>query len=159
MADRQTEAERVNALSQNRVPRDAETRYTRPASWAPPDLLPNPHPQEGFTFRWVRVSTLGVADPTNVSRQFREGYEPVRAEDHPELFVATDPNSRFKGCVEVGGLLLCKVPTEVVRQRAQHYDNLTAQQQYSADNNYMREQDPRMPLFRERSSRTTFGNG
>ncbi len=154
-----TEAERVSALS--RLPRDSETRQaeTRPATWAPPDLLPSPTPQPGYVFRWVRVSNAGQHDATNASRQFREGYQPVRAEDHPELHLIMDPNSRFVGNVEVGGLLLCKVAEEVIKQRQAYYQNLTANQMASVDNNFMRESDGRMPLFKERSSSTTFGRG
>ena len=158
MVDRTTtEAERVAALS--RTPRDQDMRQPRPAAWSPPDLLPTPTPQEGYVFRWVRVATMGEADPTNVSRQFREGYQPVRAEDHPELQLVLDPNSRFKGNVEVGGLLLCKIPEETVRQREAYYGQMTARQMESVDNNFLRENDPRMPLFRERSSNTSFGRG
>jgi len=29
----------------------------------------------------------------------------------------------------------------------------------SVDNTYMRENDPRMPMFKERSSKVTFGTG
>jgi hypothetical protein len=155
----QTEAERVALLAQSRTPRDAEVRTPRPAQWSPPDLLPTPTLQEGWVFRWIRVSTLGEHDATNASRQFREGYVPVRGEDHPELQLVSDPNTRFKGNVEVGGLLLCKIPEETVRQRAAYYQNLTDQQIVSADNNFMRENDARMPLFRERSSSTSFGRG
>jgi hypothetical protein len=101
---------------------------------------------------------IGNADSTNVSRQFREGYVPVRAEDHPELMLEADQNSRFKGNVEVGGLLLCKIPTEVAQQRAAYYQNLAQQQMTSVDNNFMRENDPRMPLLApERTSRVSFG--
>jgi len=146
----------------DRTPRELETRdtQTRVASWAPPTLLPDPNPEAGYTFRWIRTSTLSNADNTNVSKQFREGYVPVRAEDHPELKLESDHNSRFKGSVEVGGLLLCKIPTEVAKQREAYYSKQAQQQMDAVDNSLMRENDPRMPLLRpERSSRVTFGRG
>jgi hypothetical protein len=146
----------------DRAPRELETRETefRPTSWAPPSILPDPKPEPGYVYRWIRTSMMNAADNTNVSRQFREGYVPVRAEDHPELMLVADSNSRFKGNVEVGGLLLCKIPEETVRQRAAYYANMAQQQMESVDNNLMRESDPRMPVLRpERSSRTTFGRG
>jgi hypothetical protein len=157
MADR-------NATSQpvERAPRQTESREAqiRPTSWAPPNLLPTPEPQDGFSFRWVRVSTLGQADATNVSSKFREGWTPVRADDHPELQLMTDPNSRFKGNVEVGGLLLCKIPAEVALQRDRYYSEMASRQMDSVDNNFMRENDPRMPLLKpERTTRVTFGSG
>jgi hypothetical protein len=146
----------------DRTPRDLETREheIRPTSWTPPSILPDPKPEPGYVYRWIRTSMMNVADNTNVSKQFREGYEPVRAEDHPELMLMADGNSRFKGNIEVGGLLLCKIREETVRQRAAYYGNMAQQQMESVDNNLMRESDPRMPVLRpERSSRTTFGRG
>jgi hypothetical protein len=103
---------------------------------------------------------MNSADNTNVSRQLREGYVPVRAEDHPELMLTADDNGRFKGNIEVGGLLLCKIPEEVARQRANYYAGIAQQQMESVDNNLMRDSDPRMPVLRpERTSKTEFGRG
>ena len=146
----------------DRTPRDHMSREhtIRPTSWKPPSLLPDPTPEPGYVFRWVRTSMMNSADNTNVSKQLREGYVPVRAEDHPELMLAADPNGRFKGNIEVGGLLLCKIPQEVAQQRAAYYANMAQQQMESVDNNLMRDSDPRMPVLRpERSSKTEFGRG
>jgi len=91
---------------------------------------------------------------------FREGWQPVRADDHPELMLQSDIGSRFEGNIEVGGLLLCKAPEEKMAARARHYQNVAEQQMSSVDNNYLRENDPRMPMLSpERSTRTTFGRG
>tara|TARA_A100001391_G_C4946526_1_gene245993 strand:- start:419 stop:694 length:276 start_codon:yes stop_codon:yes gene_type:complete len=88
----------------------------------------------------------------------REGWIPVKAEDHPELEIQSDFNSRFQGNVEVGGLLLCKAPEEKIRSRTEHFQRVSANQMESVDNNFMRENDPRMPLSApERNTRTTFG--
>lgn len=148
-------------MTVDRTAREAETRQAqaRPQTWRPPNLLPDPNPQPGFTFRWVRTATLGEADATNVSSKLREGWEPVKAEDHPELMLMADKDSRFKGGVEIGGLLLCKIPTEMAMQRAAYYEGMARQQMDAVDNNFMRENDPRMPLFRERQSKVTFGRG
>ena len=142
----------------DRTPRDLETRETefRPTSWKPPSILPDPKPEPGYVFRWIRTSMMNNADNTNVSKQLREGYVPVRAEDHPELMLHSDPNSRFKGNVEVGGLLLCKIPENMAKQREAYYGNMAQQQMESVDNNYMRENDPRMPLLQPRSEEHTF---
>jgi len=89
---------------------------------------------------------------------FREGWEPVKAEDHPELMLESDMGSNFKGNVEVGGLLLCKAPAGKMRARSKHFQQVADNQMESVDNNYLRENDPRMPLLDpERSTRTTFG--
>jgi len=129
-------------------------------SWVPSSVLPTPDPQDGWIFRWIRTSTLGQADNTNVSKKFREGWIAVKAEDHPELKVMPDINSQFNGNLEVGGLLLCKAPAEKMRARTKHYENVARRQMESVDSNYMRENDPRMPLLRpEKNTRTTFGKG
>jgi hypothetical protein len=147
-----------------RTPRSHETRTEdvreQSDSWVPSSILPTPDPQDGWVFRWVRTSVLGQSDNPNVSQKFRDGWIPVRAEDHPELKIQTDINSQFKGNLEVGGLLLCKAPKEKMDARNKHYQDLAQKQMESVDNNYMRENDPRMPLLRpEKSTRTTFGKG
>ena len=70
-----------------------------------------------------------------------------------------DPDSRFKDNIEVAGLLLCKITTEFMDQRRKHFEEKTEAQNESVDNNFMRENDPRMPLFTERKSKTSFGSG
>lgn len=148
----------MSGITIDRASRDSQTREAAqaPASWKPPSILPDPTPEPGYVYRWVRTAMAGVADKTNASRQFREGYVPVRAEDHPELMLEAND----KGNVEIGGLLLCKIPQEMAKQRATYYENLANQQMDAVDNNFMRENDPRMPLLRpERSSKVSFGTG
>jgi hypothetical protein len=148
-------------MAEQRTKRKSETREVetrKGGSWQPSSVLPTPEPQDGWVFRWVRTSTLGQADNTNVSQKFRDGWEPVRAEDHPELKIQSDINSRFEGKIEIGGLLLCKAPKEQMEQRQEYYQNLASQQMESVDNNFLRENDPRMPLMNpERKTRTSFG--
>ncbi len=149
-------------MAENRNSRELEKRESRERvkSWAPPTLLPEPAPQDGYTFRWIRVSTMNQADPTNVSAKLREGWEPVRASDHPELHLhGMDTSEKFKDNVVIGGLMLCKTPTEFVEQRNAYFQQQTDNQTNSVDNNFMRESDPRMPLFRERKSSVSFGKG
>ncbi len=55
--------------------------------------------------------------------------------------------------------MLCKTPVEFTEQRDAHFRQLSEQQMNSVDNTYMRENDPRMPLFKERSTKVTFGKG
>jgi hypothetical protein len=135
------------------------TQAERPKQWQAPELLPEPDKQAGFSYRWIRVATNGQADPRNLSSKIREGWEPVRIEEQPKFGLLMDPNSRFKDNIEIGGLLLCKTPTELVNQRNEHYQNLTDSQTRAVDNSFMRQNDPRMPLFNERKSTVTFGKG
>jgi hypothetical protein len=102
---------------------------------------------------------LGSSDAANISSKFREGYEPCKAEDYPELMMHATTEGRFKGNIEVGGLLLCRIPDEFLKQREEYYSKQNKAQMESVDNNFMRDSDPRMPLFAERKSNVTFGPG
>jgi hypothetical protein len=144
-----------------REPRETQTREQteRKKPWRPASRVPSPDHQDGYSYRWIRTSVLGTADNTNVSAKFREGWEPVRAEDHPELMVQSDIDSRFPGNVEVGGLLLCKNSKENVEARKEYFAEMNKRQMESVDNNFMRENDPRMPLLRpEKRTKTSFGS-
>jgi hypothetical protein len=70
-----------------------------------------------------------------------------------------DQNSRFKDGIEIGGLLLCKIPEEFVAQRKAHYATQAKQQADAVDNNFLKQSDARMPLFSEKKSTTSFGKG
>jgi hypothetical protein len=148
-------------MAENKLTRELETRAVqeRPKQWAPPELLPEPDKQPGYAYRWIRVSTLNNADPRNISAKMREGWEPVTLAEQPKFQLLADPNSRFKDNIEVGGLLLCKTPTEFVEQRNAHYQRQTDNQIEAVDNNLMRQNDPRMPLFNERRTEVSFGKG
>jgi hypothetical protein len=151
----------MNMEKSTRLARELDTRDAaeRPKQWMPPQLLPDPNPEPGYAFRWIRISSLGKDDATNISGKLREGWEPVRAIDHPEIRLFGSSNPKFPDCVEVGGLLLCKTPVEFTLQRDEYYRKQAEAQMASVDNTYMRENDPRMPMFKERSSKVTFGKG
>ena len=148
-------------MAESKLTRELETRETqlRPKQWAPAELLPEPDKQPGFSYRWIRVSTLNNADPRNLSAKMREGWEPVSITEQPKFQLLIDPTSRFKDNIEIGGLLLCKTPEEFVEQRSAHFNDQTQAQTLAIDNSFMRENDPRMPLFNERKSTTSFGKG
>lgn len=137
--------------------RDSEKRTI--TEWAPPQLLPTPDKREGWAHRWVRTATLGTSDPMNISAKRREGFEPVKAEDYPELMSHASVDGQFKGSIEIGGLVLCRAPQEFMEQRTAHYSKLNNSQMESVDNNFLAQNDPRMPMFKERSTKVTFGKG
>ncbi len=112
-------------------------------------------------FRWIRTSLLGAADNRNVSTRMREGWVPVKSEDHPELKdVMNDRDGMFEGCIEIGGLVLCKASREAIEARTKYYDKRNADQIRSVEENFMRENDPRMPLLQPESrTEVTFGRG
>ena len=148
-------------MAEKRIDREVETRATleRPKQWAPAELLPEPDKQAGYAYRWIRVASLNSADPRNLSAKLREGWEPVKIEEQPQFQLLVDEQSRHKDCIEVGGLLLCKTPIEFVEQRNNHYLKQSEDQILSVDNNLMRQNDPRMPLFKESKSSTSKSGG
>jgi len=143
-------------MANNRTQRDLETReQEKRYVYTPASTLPDPTPEPGFTYRWIATAILGQANPTNVSQKLREGWEPVKAVDHPELMLQGDKN----GNVEIGGLMLCKAPTEMVLARKEYYENQARAQRESVDNNFMRNNDARMPLFKDTKTSTSRGGG
>ena len=148
------------AETQTRTPRDLvsrekSTRYV----YTPPSALPDPTPEPGMVYRWIATHVLGEAQNTNVSTKMREGWEPVKAVDHPELMLEGNAKT---GNVEIGGLMLCKMPRERAQARDEYYAKQAQAQMESVDNSFLKQSDSRMPLFSEKSSSTTrnrFGNG
>lgn len=148
-------------MAENRTPRNVETRVQaeRPKQWKPAELLPEPDKLPGYAYRWIRVGLQGTSDPRNYSAKLREGWEPVKIEEQPQFQLLVDEGSRFKDGIELGGLLLCKTPIEFVEQRNNHYLKQSEDQILSVDNNLMRQNDPRMPLFKESKSSTSKSGG
>lgn len=147
--------------TQNRLARELDDRIAagRPTSWQNPDSLPMPNERPGWKHRYIRISMMGQSDPSNISSKLREGYEPCKAEEYPELMLHANTEGRFKGNIEIGGLLLCRIPEEFLKQRAAFYNNQNKAQMDSVDNTFMKDSDPRMPLFAEKRSKVTFGSG
>jgi hypothetical protein len=147
-----------NRTERSLVGRDADTRERKVRQWRPAATLPDPTPQPGYVFRWIRNAILGQADPTNMSGKLREGWEPVRAEDHPEMMLEASKS----GNLEIGGLVLCKAPEELTEQRNAYYNKQAKAQMDSVDNTLFRESDPRMPIFKDHESKVSrggFGSG
>ena len=153
----------TDTKANNRSPRHIEKRKDeeRNQDWSPANLLPDPDPKEGIVFRWVRVSSMGQADPTNYSKKMREGWQPVPLEEVPELaHLSIDPSPKFEGKLEVGGLLLCKMPKKMADQRNEYYLQMSKDAQKSVDNSLMRESNPKMPMEKPtNTSSVSFGKG
>ena len=145
-----------NRTPRNNTTREKEARYV----YTPSSKLPDPTPIPGMSFRWIATHVMSIADPTNVSKKRRDGWEPVKATDHPELMLEGTAN----GNVEIGGLMLCKMPTERVKAMDEYYQKQNQSQMESVDNTFLKNQDPRMAtLFSDRQSTssrgTSFGSG
>ena len=148
-------------MATNRLKREMENREIteRPKQWMPPELLHEPDKQAGYAYRWIRVSMLNNADPRNISAKFREGWEPVHVDEQPKYKLLASREGQYKDNIEIGGLLLCKIPEEMVKARQDYENNQTQSQAEAVDNNLMRQSDSRMPIFMERKSTVTFGSG
>lgn len=144
-------------MANNRTPRDLETREKNPTRYVykPASTLPDPTPDPDYDFFWVAISIAGLDNPTNVSQKRRDGWEPVKAVDHPELQVPGNKD----GNVEIGGLLLCKAPKEMTEGRRQYYAQKAQNQMDSVDNSFMKNNDARMPLFSDRKTTVSKGGG
>ena len=129
--------------------------------WTPPSSLDAPPAPKGFKHRWIRTESVGFMDTVNVAKKLREGWEFVRAEeiknqlgDHDYPVVR---EGQYQGLIGVGGLVLARIPEEVVEQRKKYFENITADQVKSVDNDILREQRPEMPVNIDRQSRVSFG--
>ena len=145
-------AETIDRSNRDSKSRDKSARTV----YVPPSNLPDPTPDPDYTFRWVATHVLGQPLANNVSLQMRDGYEPVKAVDHPELALF---GNNANGNVEIGGLMLCKAPKERIEARSEYYNKQAQNQMDSVDNHFMRNSDPRMPLFAARKSTTSRGSG
>jgi hypothetical protein len=141
-----------NRSNRDTASRDKNARYV----YTPSSTLPDPTPEPGYVYRWIATHIMGQADPTNVSRKMRDGWVPVKAVDHPELMLEANEKT---GNVEIGGLMLCKQPSEQAKARDEYFNKQAQNQMDSVDNHFMRNNDPRMPLFSDRKSTVSRGAG
>ena len=141
-----------------RQPRSLDTREKseRKRQWAEPSLLPDPEPADGWVFKWIRASSRGTDDKVNVDKRYREGWEPVTAEEHPEILKAWHMPAR-NGLIESGGLILCKMPQEMVDERRRFYDSKTRQGLTSAEEHYMRSDHELMKKIADNRRKVVFG--
>tara|TARA_A100000171_G_scaffold7705_1_gene5845 strand:- start:228 stop:704 length:477 start_codon:yes stop_codon:yes gene_type:complete len=152
----------IKTTESDRTPRSAESRdkVSRRKPWQPPSLLDAPPPPQGYVYRWIRESMIGQNDPANMSKRIREGWEPVRAEDHPDFEAPSIDDGKHAGVIGVGGLILAKIPKETVDERRAYYQNVADQQIQAVDNDLMRESNQVMPISNpNRSTKVTFGKG
>ena len=147
----------------NRNSRTSTVRETRKKQWMPPSSLDAPPAPKGFKHRWIRTETMGQDDTGNVSKKLREGWEFVRAEEIKNQIGEHDypiiSDGKYQGLIGVGGLVLARIPEEIVEQRKDYFQNKTKTQQEAVDNDILREQRPEMPINIDRQSRVTFGGG
>lgn len=150
----------LDTTSSTRAPRTLDTRQLseRKRNWQPSSILPDPTPRDGWVFRYCRMETRNQSDHTTYQKRLREGWEPVRAEDHPELMVEMGlGDDKHKGLVYYGGLVLCRMPEEMAEQRRQYYHDLTMAKTDAAENSFLRDNDERMAKVAEKKRQIAFG--
>ena len=110
----------------DRTSRSADTRAkkARRKTWQPPSMLDAPEAPEGYKHRWIRAEVRGHDDKANMSKRIREGFEPVRAETHPEFQGPTIEDGRHAGVIGVGGLILAKIDESIVDERKEYFQDM-----------------------------------
>ena len=139
--------------------RASQTRAktTKKTVWTPPSSLDAPPAPDGYHHRWIRAETMCFDDTKNMSGKLRSGYELVRADEYPDTDYPTINDGKYQGVIGVGGLLLARISTELVKSRKEYFDNLTRQKDEAIENDLLKEQHPGMPIDHDRQTRVTFG--
>ena len=140
---------------------NSRNKEARKKDWTPPSSLDAPAAPQGYCHRWIRTQTAGFEDVANVSKKLREGWEFVKAEtllseigehDYPII-----SEGKHAGLIGIGGLVLARIPEEILKQRAEYFRRITQDRADAIDRDLMKEQHPDMPINIERQSRVTFG--
>jgi hypothetical protein len=135
-------------------------KVARRKPWAPPSKLDAPPAPEGYKHRWIRRETMGFDDRMNITSKLREGYELVRADEHPDFTSASLEDGRHAGVISVGALVLARIPEETAQERNAYYQNRARDQQRAIDTELLKSNahDSMRINAPERRSRTTFGS-
>ena len=137
--------------------RETRVKEERKKVWTPPSSLDAPPAPDGYKHRWLRAESMGFDDTSNMSAKLRSGYELVRADQYPDANYPTVQDGKYKGVIGVGGLLLARIPEEIVESRKEYFARQTKDKSDAIDNDLMKEQHPSMPINNERQTRVTFG--
>lgn len=140
--------------------REIETREfeTRPADgWLPRSSLPDPEPEPGWVFRWVRIGygTKGGDDAQNVGGRMREGWVVVRPEEQPKIARTLARGGEGQDRIVIGELMLCKISKEISKARFDYYNRQSKLQAQGVKSQLLSLQDARMPLLRPSIVSTT----
>ena len=125
--------------------------------WTPPSSLDAPPAPAGFHHRWIRAETMGFDDTKNMAGRLRSGYELVRADAYPGSDYPVMNEGKYKGVIGVGGLLLARIPEEIVKARDDYFKKVTQDKDEAIESDLLKDQHPSMPINAERQTRVTFG--
>ena len=130
----------------------------RPKEYKPPSSLDAPPAPDGFRHRWIRAESMGFNDTKNIHGRLRSGYELVRADEYKDgesYPIVMD--GKYAGVIGVGGLLLARIPEELAQSRVAYQQRQTEGQDEAVENDLLKDQDKRMPMKFERSSKNFGG--
>jgi hypothetical protein len=146
-------------IEDKKTPHASITREktSRKKEWTQPSSLDAPPAPDGYRHKWIRAETMGFDDTKNMAAKIRSGYELVRADEYPEEDYPVMKEGEYKGIIGVGGLLLARIPEEIVQSRDEYYNNMTRDADAAIEQDLMKEQHPGMPINAERQTRVTFG--
>ena len=142
-----------------RTSRASQTREktTQKKVWTPPSSLDAPPAPDGYHHRWIRAESMGFDDTKNMAGRIRSGYELVRGDTYPGSEYPVVTEGKYKGVIGVGGLLLARIPEEIVKARDEYFRKITQDKDDAIESDLMKEQHPGMPINAERQTRVTFG--
>ena len=134
------------------------SKTERPKEYKPPSSLDAPPAPDGFRHRWIRAESLGFNDSKNIHGRLRSGYELVRADEYEngESYPIV-MDGKYAGVIGVGGLLLARIPEELAQSRVDYQKRQTEGQDEAVENDLLKDQDKRMPMKFERSSKNFGG--
>jgi hypothetical protein len=92
-----------------------------------------------------------------MSAKLRSGFELVRSDEYSDIDYPTVNTGKYKGVIGVGGLLLARIPEEIVEARKEYFEKQLQDRNNAIDNDLMKEQHPSMPINSDRQTRVTFG--
>ena len=129
----------------------------KPKVWTPPSSLDAPLAPDGYHHRWIRAESMGFDDTKNMAGKLRSGYELVRADEYPGSNYPVMTEGKYKGVIGVGGLLLARIPDEIVKARDEYFKKVTQDRDEAIESDLLKDQHPSMPINAERQTRVTFG--
>ena len=133
------------------------TKTERPKEYKPPSSLDAPAAPDGFRHRWIRAESMGFNDTKNIHGRLRSGYELVRADEYDADSYPVVMDGKYAGVIGVGGLLLARIPEELAQSRVDYQKRQTEGQDEAVENDLLKDQDKRMPMKFERSSKNFGG--
>ena len=133
------------------------TKTERPKEYRPPSSLDAPTAPDGFRHRWIRAESMGFNDTKNIHGRLRSGYELVRADEYDADSYPVVMDGKYAGVIGVGGLLLARIPEELAQSRVDYQKRQTEGQDEAVENDLLKDQDRRMPMKFERSSKNFGG--